>query len=43
MRLSKAVPRGTGAPTLFATDLLFVYVYCRIDDAIKTGALDQPT
>jgi Transposase DDE domain len=27
---------------MLATELLFVYVYCRIDDAIKTGALPIP-
>jgi hypothetical protein len=27
---------------MLATELLFVYVYCLVDDAIKTGALLIP-
>ncbi|MGH3193697.1 MAG: transposase, partial [Streptosporangiaceae bacterium] len=33
---------ATGGPTMLATELLFVYVYCLIDDAMKAGVLVIP-
>ncbi|MGH3194871.1 MAG: hypothetical protein ACRDNT_02820, partial [Streptosporangiaceae bacterium] len=33
---------ATGGPAMLATELLFVYVYCLIDDAMKAGVLVIP-